>query len=230
MVYYSIAIDGPAASGKSSVAKSVAKKLNFEYINSGSFYRIVAYCLLKNNLPYLRACDISQKFLDSIKLKWDSNIIYIDGVDVTTLLKANKVSQVASSIAVFPNVRQFVNDNIKKLTDSKSIVIDGRDIGTNVLPDATLKVFLTANVKIRAHRRLKELIFSNNSTDLDVVTNELIERDNRDISREIAPLKKAHDAFFIDNSNMSFLETVNEVIKLYMGEVIGVEWTPVDEL
>lgn len=230
MVYYSIAIDGPSASGKSTVAKAIAKKLNFTYINSGSYYRILAYLLSKKGISY----SADPKFIVAVAeaFNWDftKDGVCINGVIMNAALKTNHISDIASKFASIPEVRDLVNRKIKQVSENLSIVMDGRDIGTIVLPNATLKIYLTASINTRALRRYKELKLASLVADLRIITNNLIERDNKDITRDIAPLAQAKEAVYIDNSNMSFDETVDEIVQQYMKSVIGVSWVPIDEL
>lgn len=225
-MFYSIAIDGPAGSGKSSVAKKVAQDLNFNYVNSGLFYRSIAYYCWKNKINYNDPNELSKSFLENnIHLEWDGNYILLNGNDHTDELDSSSISNIASIIATYNNVREFVNENIRDLSKLRSIVVDGRDIGTIVLPDATVKIFLDADPKTRAIRRAKQLISKGVNISANETLNEIIERDNRDYNREIAPLKKADDAYLVDSSLLSFDETVDRIKHLYMGNVIGESWS-----
>lgn len=226
MKHYSIAIDGPAASGKSSIAKELAKQLNFDYVNSGSFYRAIAWFFYSNKINYDNPNNFSEQWLENnIKLKWDGDNILLNDVDVSDRIKENFISNIASNIAVYPSIRNFVNKNILELSNLRSIVVDGRDIGTCVLPNATAKIFLDADVKTRAYRRVKQYQEKNGRhLSVDQVINELIERDNRDYSRQIAPLAKADDAVIIDNSQIGFDDTLELIKKTYYGKVINEFW------
>lgn len=223
---FSIAIDGPAGSGKSTVAKILANKLNFKYINSGAIYRAIAYFMSENNIQMQDVKDWDVEVLDKIDIKWkDSNLIMNERV-INDEVKSNRYSSLASQIAIIPKVRSYVNKNIFAISRSNNIIVDGRDIGTVVIPDATVKIFLDADVKTRAKRRFDEIINDGgNPTDLETIINQIIERDNRDYTRDIAPLKKASDAIVLDSSEMTIEEVVEAAAKVFYavasGEVIS---------
>ncbi len=219
---FSIAIDGPAGSGKSTVAKIIAKRLNFKYINSGFFYRAVAYYMQQNNLTFDMVQDWNKQILDRLNLKWKDNIIYMNDESINEELKSNRYSSLASQVAVIPFVRNYVNDNILKISQTNNIVVDGRDIGTVVLPHATVKVFLDADIETRAKRRFDEIVaIGGNPPDMETLINSIIERDNRDYTREIAPLKKADDAVLIDSSRMNIEEATEAVINAFYAVASG---------
>ncbi len=227
MKNYSIAIDGPAGSGKSSVAKEVAKQLNFKYVNSGAFYRAIAFYFYRKKIDYNNQFQINEEWLKQwIKIDWDGESIFLNDEDVSDRINENYVSNIASIIGTFPIIRQYVNNLILNLSKKNSVVVDGRDIGSVVLPNATVKIFLDADVKTRAIRRLKQLKQKGGyrKSNIDDIVTDLIERDNRDYSRSIAPLVKTNDAVVIDNSNMSFDETIAAIKKAYIGKVIDEDW------
>lgn len=221
-VRFSIAIDGPAGSGKSTIAQIVAKKLNFKYINSGLFYRAIAYYMQLHNIIIDNVTDWNKEVLDKINLKWKDNNIILNNQVLNDILKSNKYSSLASQIAIIPKVRNFVNENILNISKKFNIVVDGRDIGTVVLPNASAKIFLDADVKTRAERRYNEILNNTgNITDMETIINQIIERDNRDYTRDIAPLKKADDAVLLDSSSMKIDEVVLEVLNIFYASASG---------
>lgn len=208
---YSIAIDGPAGSGKSTVANIIAKKTNFQYVNSGALYRTIAVFLYENKIDYKQEKNITDEILNSISITWNPDNILLNGVDITTKTRMLEISNIASEIAVFANVRNYVNKIIKNISKEHNIVIDGRDIGSVVLPDATIKIFLDASIEVRANRVYimnKEL---NIEKPLDEIKNDIASRDERDYNREIAPLIKCKDATLIDSSNLTVEQIVDKI-------------------
>lgn len=212
----SIAIDGPAGSGKSTVAKIVAKRLGFQYINSGMFYRAMGLYFLQNKIDYELKQNITKTVLNDIKLEWKIESLILNGVDVTKLIQTPECSSVASQIAVYENVREFINYHIKEIAKNHNIVVDGRDIGSHVLVDATLKIFLDASIEVRAQRvykRNEELKIANKS--LEEIKINVAIRDQRDYTRSVAPLIKVEDAILIDCSAIDIETTTNLIIKYY---------------
>lgn len=205
---WQIAIDGPAASGKSTVAKAIAKKLQFEYLDTGAMYRAVA--LKATRLGVNLEDEDSYKFLDSTSIDFIDSHIYLDGEDVSDKIRTQDMSNKASYVSKFGYVRKVLVAMQQKLASSKNIIMDGRDIGTVVLPNANLKIFLVADVTVRAERRYKERTSKNQTNmSLDEVIAELKARDLQDSTRENSPLKQAEDAVYLDTSKLS----VNDVIK-----------------
>ncbi|MDO4231428.1 MAG: (d)CMP kinase [Lautropia sp.] len=207
-----IAIDGPTASGKGTVAAIVASKLGFHYLDSGVLYRLVALKLIRagqdgaNEGAALRAAQ-------ALDLAFGTQgELFLDGVDVADDIRADEVGVQASRLAVHPAVRATLLDLQHRFRQAPGLVVDGRDMGTVVFPDAKLKVFLTASVEARAQRRYNQLIGKGFSVKLDQILHDLKERDRRDAGRAAAPLKPAADAFWLDSADLSIDETVDRVL------------------
>ncbi|MEK9755661.1 MAG: (d)CMP kinase [Bacteroidota bacterium] len=209
-----IAIDGEASTGKSTQAKKIAKYLGFIYKDSGAYYRAITYYLLKNkvNPDFL----LNKEMFDKIKIEqnFENNInkIFLNGENITDKIRGYKVSVNVSNYAKKPEIRDFVYKQLRQIGEKESIVIDGRDIGTVVFPDAKYKFFLKANSSIRAERRLKEI--NDVSVELESIKEEIIKRDNIDSTRKIAPLIKADDAVEIDVSYLTIEEVFNKLIEI----------------
>ncbi len=210
----SIAIDGPSAAGKSTIAKMVAKKKNYIYIDTGAMYRSVAlYCL--NHQIDLNDEDEIKKHLENIHIKMDqNNHIYLNDEDVSETIRQDEVSLAASKVSIHPSVRSFLVEQQRNMAASKNVILDGRDIGTVVLPQASLKIYQIASVETRALRRFKENKERGMDVDLETIKKEIEERDYQDMHREVSPLKKADDAVEIDTSDLSLDEVVEQVLKL----------------
>ena len=207
-----VAIDGLAATGKSTLAKRLAKELNYTYINTGAMYRAITYYALENNLDQI---DIISALPDlSIRFEEENNSqkALLNDEDITNELHSMKVANQVSIIASISKVREFLVDQQRKMGIQKGIVMDGRDIGTVVFPEAECKFFLTANVEIRALRRIEELHQLGNSASYDKVVENLVSRDNTDSNRDISPLTKALDAITVDVSELT-LEEVYSILK-----------------
>ena len=208
-----IALDGPAGAGKSTVAKAVARELGIVYIDTGAMYRTAALFAIRNGIDIKNEREKLISRLDDIKM----DILYTDngqkmmlsGEDVSDKIRTEEVSMGASNIAVIPEVRLKLVDMQRELSKSKSVIMDGRDIGTYVLPDAELKVFLTASPECRAERRYKENIEKGMECNLSDILEDIKKRDKNDSEREFAPLKCADDAVLVDSTDM----TLDEVIK-----------------
>lgn len=207
-----IAIDGPAGAGKSTIAKRVAKDLSFVYVDTGAMYRSIGLYMLKNGI------DIHDKdAVEKASEKADVQLKYIDGTqhvllngeDVSTQIREEEVGKAASVVSAYPQVRKNLTALQKKLAETENVVMDGRDIGTCVLPDAFLKIYLTASPEVRGNRRYLELVEKGENPDLDEIIADIKKRDEADMTREISPLKKADDAVEIDSSEM----TIDEVVK-----------------
>lgn len=216
MAYYSIAIDGPSGAGKSTMAKAVAAKLGCVYLDTGAIYRTVAYHMI--------LMGISPKDRDGVKrLIDDVNIdirfpgdgkqhMILNGFDVTDEIRTPEISQGASQVSAHPVVREVLLDLQRDMAKKNNVVMDGRDIGTVVLPDADVKIFLTADVKVRAHRRLAELEAKGQKTTFAEVLADMEQRDERDSTRAIAPLRCAPDAVRVDTSDCGIDESVRRIL------------------
>ena len=207
-----IAIDGEASTGKSTQAKKIAEKFNYNYRDSGAYYRAITLYLIQNNIN--SNDNISQSVLSLISIeqvyKNKKLIIYLNGNDVTQKIRGFKVSVNVSNFAKKPEIRNFVYKQLRSLARSNSLVIDGRDIGTVVFPNATFKFFLLADPKIRAERRHKQI--NDKSVKLESIEEEIILRDNTDSTRKIAPLKKADDAFEIDVTLLTIEQVFEKIL------------------
>lgn len=216
-----IAIDGPASAGKTTTAKLVAKQLGCIYVDSGIMYRAVAFYLLKNGIDW-RDAERLKSVLDKLNLdiKYDlsdnGNRVFLDGEDVTDRLRTSEVSQLSSQIATQKIIRDKLVQLQREIGKKHSIVMDGRDIGTVVFPDADFKFFLTASLEERAKRRWKEMQqkYGPRVGGLEKVKEEIQKRDEVDTTREIAPLRQAEDAIVIDTTNLSIEEQVLKVIEI----------------
>lgn len=209
-----IAIDGPGGAGKSTVAKAVAKKLGIDYIDTGAMYRAIAYKFMslgiipgKDNDAKFQ--DLINKILASTEVDYSKGITRLDGTDVSDKIRTTEISSAASSFSVFPSVRKKLVSLQQKMAQEKSLVMDGRDIGSNVIKDAELKIFLTASPEERARRRFEELSKKNDKVDYEAVLCDMKIRDKNDMSRQLNPLVKAEDALELDSSNMSVDEVVD---------------------
>ena len=217
---YNIAIDGPAGAGKSSIAKALSKKLGFVYIDTGAMYRAVALFFLENGIK-----DSIDNEIDKLVDILDINIKYTDGeqrvflnnVDVSDKLRQEEIGKLASRFSAVKSVRKKLVALQRKLAKKENVIMDGRDIGTVVLPNADLKIYLSAGSKVRAKRRYLELIekgFDRAALDEKAIENEIIKRVEADMNREISPLKKAEDAYCLDTSNMTFNEVVSKILDM----------------
>lgn len=208
-----IAVDGPAGAGKSTVSKIVAAKLGFTYIDTGAMYRAVGLKLLKSGKPLTEKNLI--EIVDDIEIKLDESAkVFLDGVDVTKEIRTPEVSKLASDVSKYGFVRKKLTELQRKMATAGSVIMDGRDIGTQVLPNADLKIFLTATLNERARRRFEELKTKGQAVNFDAVENEIAARDKQDSEREIAPLAKADDAILIDSTNLTVDEVVEKILDL----------------
>lgn len=208
---YSVAIDGPAGAGKSTIAKRVADILNIEYIDTGAMYRAITLKILKSNEKIIEGESLD-RLLASTNLDFKNGKIYLDGVNVNDKIRDNNISKSASHVAKLKSVRTKLLKIQREIAEDKSVVMDGRDIGSVVLPQADYKFFLTASVEVRAKRRFNELINKKEDVSLDDIKNEIKTRDKIDSHRKIAPLKKVEDAILIDSSEQTIDETIDDIM------------------
>ncbi|MBQ4629089.1 MAG: (d)CMP kinase [Clostridia bacterium] len=212
-----IAIDGPAGAGKSSLAKGLARCLGYTYIDTGALYRSVAYEVLCRNISpndveqikqILSEVNVSFRHVDGVQR------VFVNGEDVSEKIRTNEISSAASIVSAIPEVRSFLLDLQRNIAKEQNIVMDGRDIGTVVLPDAAVKIFLTASAQDRAKRRFEEQKDTEHAVSYEEILNSMLERDKNDSERDIAPLKPAADAILLDNSGFQPNETLDSVLKI----------------
>ena len=210
-----VAIDGPAGAGKSSIAKAVAKKTGFIYADTGALYRSVALSVINKGIdPDNKSVVCSLLPSLSIKLGFENGEqrVYVNGEDVSDKIRTPEVSMSASKVSAIPEVRQFLFDLQKKIASENNIIMDGRDIGTVVLPDAQLKIFLTASPEERAKRRMLET--EDKSISFEEILKDIIKRDENDMNRAVSPLKQAEDAVLVDTTNMTKDEVIDYIESL----------------
>ena len=218
----SIAIDGPAGAGKSSIAKALSKRLGYIYIDTGAMYRAVALFFVENNVSDgtdSRIESLLEKLEISIKYEDGAQKVILNGEDVTGKLRLEEIGKLVSKFSAIGSVREKLVALQRKLAQKENVVMDGRDIGTVVLPNADLKIYLSASPKVRAKRRYLELL-EKGHTDLDIndIEDEIIKRDEADMNREISPLKQADDAYYLDSSDMTLEEVVSKILSMVKEE------------
>ena len=219
---YAIAIDGPAGAGKSSIAKAAAKRLGFIYVDTGALYRTVALHLIKENIDP-KDIEAVKAALPNIQVTMgheeDGQHVYLCGEDVTGLIRTPEVSMMASTSSAIPEVRKFLFSLQTGMAEKYNAIMDGRDIGTVVLPNAQVKIFLTASPEVRAMRRYKELVEKGTEDTYEEVLADVIKRDYQDTHRETAPLKPADDGVILDTSDLSFDEVIDELEKIVKAKI-----------
>lgn len=208
-----IAIDGPAGAGKSTIAKKVADSLGYVYIDTGAMYRAFTYELLTSSISLSDIEEIT-KVLEKTNIEFKNSEIFLNNLNVTNEIRSKNVTANVSAVSAIPQVREKLVDLQRKIASESNSILDGRDIGTVVFPNAELKIFLTASVKIRALRRYNELIAKDKNIDINEIEAEIEKRDKLDSSRETSPLIKAADAIEIDTSDLSIDEVANTILKL----------------
>lgn len=214
---YQIAIDGPAGAGKSTIAKEIAKRLGFIYVDTGAMYRAMALYLLRKEIPMDdsgKISDASQAADITIAYKDGLQQVLLDGENVTGLLRTEEVGNMASVSSANPDVRKKLVELQQKLANRENVVMDGRDIGTCVLPAADVKIYLTASVGCRAKRRFDELTAKGEACDLAVIEADIAKRDHQDMTREHSPLRQAEDAVLLDSSELTIQEVVEKILAL----------------
>lgn len=215
---YNVAIDGPAGAGKSTIAKLVAKEKGYVYVDTGAMYRGAWQShFLENGIEAEEKEKIAEACKDAdvtIRYEDGQQQVYLNGKNITAKLREEAVGNMASKSSAIPEVRAKLLELQRELARKEDVIMDGRDIGTCVLPDADVKVFLTASVETRAKRRYDELVEKGVACDLEEIARDIAERDERDSTREIAPLKQAEDAVLVDSSHMTIEEVVAAIVKL----------------
>lgn len=211
-----IAIDGPAGAGKSTIAKLVAEKLGYIYVDTGAMYRAIALFLIKGGISADNENEVASACQNiEVEIRYEDNVqqVYLNGENVSVEIRQEKVGNMASKAAAIKAVRSKLLQLQRDIAASNNVIMDGRDIGTFVLPDAELKIYLTASVGTRAKRRYDQLIFKGESPDIKKIENDIEQRDYQDMNRDIAPLKQADDALYLDTSDMSIAEVVEFICK-----------------
>ena len=214
---YNVAIDGPAGAGKSTIAKMVAKKLNFIYVDTGAMYRAMGIYFSDLGIAPEEQEKIEAACKDvkiSISYENGEQQVYLNGVNVTGRLRTEEAGKMASATSAYLEVRKKLVELQQEMAENTDLVMDGRDIGTCVLPDADVKVYLTASSAVRAKRRYNELKEKGTDCDLDEIEKDIIDRDYRDMHRENSPLKQAEDAVLLDSSDMTLKEVVDAIVAM----------------
>ena len=216
-----IAIDGPAGAGKSTIAKMVSAKLGYIYVDTGALYRAAALYITENNISdeeiekSLENADISLKFIDGAQR------VFVGDRDVSDLIRTPEISMAASRTSAIPAVRAYLFETQKKIAQENNVIMDGRDIGTVVLPDAEVKIFLTASAEERANRRYKELSVKPDCPPYEEILKDIIQRDYQDMNRPIAPLKQAKDAILVDTTELNLEQSADEIVRIINERTAG---------
>lgn len=211
MSCFHVAIDGPAGSGKSTISKKVSQELGLIHIDTGAMYRAITYLALKEGIDLQD--EASYEFIVGTKIEYMNESIYANGEDVTHLIRSDQVTKNVSLVSSFPNVRQYLVHIQKESAKGKNVIMDGRDIGSVVLPNADLKIFLTAHVEERAKRRMRELQLKGQDIDLSTVIKDIETRDEKDSTRQQSPLIIPKDAIIVDTTHYTIDDTVNRIKK-----------------
>ena len=219
-----VALDGPSGAGKSTIAKAVAKKLEYVYVDTGALYRTIAYCVISNGIdPKDEGAVVECLGKIDVRLEYvgGAQHVMLGGEDVSDKIRTPEISMGASAVSAIPKVREFLFDLQKDIAKHNNIIMDGRDIGTVVLPDAQVKIFLTASAQERANRRFKELQEKGDPSTYEQVLEDIRQRDYNDTHRDIAPLKKADDAIEVDSTKMSLDEVIDTIVKIIKDKTGG---------
>ena len=212
-----IAIDGPGGAGKSTISRAVAKKLDILYVDTGALYRTIGLFVRSKNIEPTDAEAVTAILPEiSIEVKYENSaqVIYLNGINHGDAIRTPEMSMYASHVSAIPAVRAFLLETQKQIAKTNSVIMDGRDIGTVILPDADVKIFLTASAECRAMRRYNELCARGQSVRYEDVLAEMNQRDEQDSSRAIAPAKPAEDAIILDNSDLNFEQSVDAIIEI----------------
>ena len=207
-----VAIDGPAGSGKSTIAKIIAKKFNFTYIDTGAMYRMITLYLLENNIDFDDLKEI-EKVLNTVNLDMQGDKFYLNNVDVTTKIREKRINENVSKVASIKIVRSNLVDLQRKVSNNKNVILDGRDVGTVIFPNAQVKIFLIANPEERARRRYNEFLEKKIEITYEEVLKSIKERDHIDSTRDESPFVKANDAIELDSTNLTIDDVVNFISK-----------------
>ena len=221
---YKLAIDGPAGAGKSTIARRVAKELSFIYVDTGAMYRAMALYLLRrevNRDDTEQIGNICQDAEISIEYQNGEQIVLLNGENVNSYLRTEEVGNMASVSSAVPRVREKLLSLQRKLAGDMSVVMDGRDIGTTILPGADVKIYLTASSLTRAKRRYLELQEKGTVCNLDEIQKDIEERDQRDMNREISPLRQAEDAVLVDSSDLTIQQVVDRILQIFRSKTAG---------
>ncbi len=218
----SIAVDGPSGSGKSSLAKNISKQFGILYLDTGALYRAIGYTTLKRfgeNFSEEQVCALLPSLTVDLRYEDAVQHVYVNGEDVSSFLRTQPVAMAASKVSAFPPVRAFLLDLQRNIAAKNDVIMDGRDVGTVILPNADVKIFLNAKPEVRAARRVGELAEKGISADFDTVLAEVLQRDHNDMTRAVAPLKQADDAVLLDNSELNAADTVSAALKIIRSKV-----------
>lgn len=220
---FKVAIDGPGGAGKSTISKAAAKKLGFVYIDTGAMYRTAALFCMRQGIDIKKDPDSAAAAVDTIHIdidyKQDGQHIYLNGEDVSEQIRTPEVSMGASDVSAIGRVREKLVALQRELAASKNVIMDGRDIGTKVLPDAQVKIFLTASAEVRAKRRFDELAAKGQAVPYEQVLKDIMQRDKNDETRAVSPLKPAKDSVLLDTGGLTFEESLKAVIDIIENEL-----------
>ena len=211
---FAVAIDGPSGAGKSSIAKAASEKLGFIYVDTGALYRTVGFYLLRNNILPENTAEVIANLPNmkiEMKYKGSEQKMFLCEEDVTDFIRTDEVSKIAALSSPIPEVRAFLLNLQMRMVEENNVIMDGRDIGTVVLPNAQVKIFLTASAEERARRRCIQMEESGAKVDFETVLQNIIDRDEQDMNRETSPLKQAEDAVLVDSTNIGKEETINQI-------------------